>query len=560
MLKWVFGADTGPYRSALQSMRKETQAFSGSITKQLAGMFGGAALLGGAKALISHFARIKDLADRFGESSESIQRIGYAAEQAGTDVEGLAKGMTKATQNAVEAAQGGKEMAEAFARMGVDAGNFANLGIEDKMLALADSYDKSSNKAEALADIVKIVGKSGAEMIPMLAGGADALRDAMDGASIASDGVVNTLANMDDQLATLKNTLLAWGAWAIAWIQGTIGISGAIVMGIFETIGDGIRMLTGGFTALGDVISKTLAGDFDGASKSGDEFFRRMKHGMEEIERTRMKTKGIIDGTWNDTVGGVDSKNAGADQKKKIEDAKSAAEQLKKTEEDKARLTKDIAKLEEDARIRQLSLAEKILDAEKRRAELSAESLFLEDDTARLEAQKKMLETEKEIAGYRKEQSDADNTTEENRKKITEELTAALDAEDKANRDNKFAAADEAGRIAMLKEERDAALSASKNSEDPITQTEKRTEAAGKQGEIDALTRSMNDALQSSADELGKQAPTIATSSLADIGGGGGVNLMMSQTDILKQQLGYLAQIAANSANGSQGAQPPEPV
>jgi len=150
MLKWVFGADTGPYRTALNSMRNETKAFSGSVKGQLAGMFGGAAVLAGASKIISHFARIQDLADRFGESSVSIQKVGFAATQSGMDVEGLAKAMTVVTANAVEAASAGGDLDDAFKRLGINAAEFAGLPLDDKLRKLSAGYNDAASSAQGL--------------------------------------------------------------------------------------------------------------------------------------------------------------------------------------------------------------------------------------------------------------------------------------------------------------------------------------------------------------------------------------------------------------------------
>lgn len=518
MLKWVFGADTGPFRTALHNMRSETAAFSGSVKGQLAGLFGGAALLAGAAKIISHFARIKDLADRFGESAESIQKVGYAATQSGTDIEGVAKALTKVTANAVDAARNGGEMAESFARLGINASTFANLPLEEKLLALSAGYDASKNSGEGLADIIKVVGKSGGEMIPLLVQGAAALQAQMDAAKLAGEGVVGVMASLDDRIEDMKTTFMTAFASIIA-----------------------------GFTAVTATAVLAIGGIFDAIANGFD---------VSEIE----KAKGAIASLWKDVF---DPEKKATVKGPDVEGIKEAAEAAKKIEDDRKKLIEDIAKLEEDARIKSLSLAEKILDAEKRRAELAADALFGADETAALEARKAQLEVEKEISGYRKEQADNDEATQEKRDEAAKEIQSLTEKGAEIDRANKLAGMSDKDKKDFLTSERDQAL---KNAEEKTASgdtkggLEESNRAKGLTGEINDLARSMNDELKSKSDAALKQNPTIATSSLADIGGGGGARVMVSREDLIKKSNDYLAQIVTNTSGGDEGARPPEPV
>lgn len=486
MLKWVFGADTGPYRAALQTMRKETSAFAGSVTSQLAGAFAGGALLAGANALIGKFARVKDLADRFGESSESIQRVGYAAEQAGSDVETMAKGMTAATKNAVAAAQGSEEMAASFEKMGVTASDFANLSLEDKMLALADGYDKAENKAEALATITKIVGKAGAEMIPLLAGGADALRDSMDSAAVAGEGTVQILAGLDDSIADLKNTFAVFFGFVIAGFTGLTATVGLLLGGIYD-------MIAGGFDL--------------------DEF---------------KKSLGAIKQTWDDLLfPEKETKVSGS----KIEDAKAKAEaaveaekERKKVEDERAKLQTDIAKLEEESRQRQLTLAEKILDAEKRMLQISREQIPGRTDDEALKSKKKYLEIEKELFDLRKEATSEQDRIDKEKLARDTELSNLLEREKQIKKDNEFAKMTNAEKIESLKDDREKARKQAEASDAYGMDKE----AAEKRIEVEEITRRIDD-IKAQEENKRFTTPTVMADEIRKAGGGGASVLVGGQ-------------------------------
>jgi hypothetical protein len=249
------------------------------------------------------------------------------------------------------------------------------------------------------------------------------------------------------------------------------------------------------------------------------------------------------------------------DAKAKAEAAAQSAKEQLETEKEKKKLSEDIAKLEEDARIRALSLTEKILDAEKRRAELAADAIFGEDETKALEARKKQLEVEKEIAGYREEQATNDKELDDKRKKSAEEINTLTEKGAEIDRTNKLAGMDDREKREFLKKERNQAIKDSgdaKSSGDTKSSLEFSNKAKQLTGEIDDITRGLNDDLQKKLADAQKAVPTIATSSLADIGGGGGARLM--DNDQQRRMVDLLAQIAANTAGGSEGSKPPEPI
>lgn len=563
MLKWVFGADTSPFRSALNSMRDETKAFSGSVKGQLAGMFGGAALLAGASKIISHFARIKDLADRFGESSTSMQKVGFAASQSGMDIEGVAKAMTVATKNAVEAASAGGDLDEAFKRLGINAASFANLPLEDKLTALNAGYNASSSSAQGLADIMKVLGKAGAESIPTLTQSVEDLKAQLESAPVAGEGVVTAIAGIDDRIDEMKTAALAMGGAVVAGLSAIAGTISTVVLGALDIMMDNLIMIGKVAVNSATIIGKTLTGDFKGAADAALNFGTIVKSSMGNMVTDAKKTGEAIGGIWDETFNGSDSgaKKKGPD----IEAIKEAAEAQKRIDEERKKLTEDIGKLEEEARIRALSLTEKILDAEKRRAELAADALFGEDETKALEARKAQLEVEKEIAGYREKQSADDKKTADDKKKreddAAKEIKTLTEKSADLERSNKLAGMDDGHKREFLKNERSHALKASAASSgngDTKGALEFGNKAKALTGEIDDITRGLNDDLKKKLADAQKAVPTIATSSLADIGGGGGARLM--DNDQSRRMVDLLAQIAANTAGGQEGSRPPEPI
>lgn len=163
--------------------------------------------LAGVKSLFDEAGRINDLSNRFGENAESIQKIGIAAQQSGTDLETVAKALSKAGIAAVEAAKGNGEYDQAFAALGTTAEEFAGLPIEDKLAALSQGYVENANKAEANAAMVKLMGKSAMELIPLFAQGGEAIKGMFAEVDSVSTATIARMDEIGDRVGNIWQTL-----------------------------------------------------------------------------------------------------------------------------------------------------------------------------------------------------------------------------------------------------------------------------------------------------------------------------------------------------------------
>jgi hypothetical protein len=506
MLKWVFGADTSPFRRSLNEMRSDVKQFSASAKSQLAGLFGAGAITAWVSATLDAAGRIDDLSKRLDMSAESFQRLSYASKLSGGDMDTVGKALTVLTKNLEEAKNGSDVFATAASALSLNLSELAGMSPEEQMIELSRGYEASADKGAALAAIVKLLGKSGAEIIPMLTEGPDALAETMGEATIATNEQIAAMDKLGDTLDAFK--------------MKSVAVLGSMI--------DGVKIW-------GSYLEYALNKAF-GSENADAQFEKRM-----------------------DAI--VHPDNSKNDAKAKASAATEAAAKQLEIEKEKGKLTEDIAKLEEEARIRSLSLSEKILDAEKRRAVLAADAIFGDDETKALEARKGQLEVEKEIAGYRKEQADVDKGLDEDRKKAAQEIQKLTEKGVEIDRSNKLAGMSDKEKREFLKKERTQAFKDSADAKargDTKGSLEFSNKGKELTGEIDDITRSINDDLQKKLADAQKAVPSISTSSLSDIGGGGGARLM--DNDQSRRMVDLLAQIAANTAGGQEGSRPPEPI
>jgi lambda family phage tail tape measure protein len=123
-----------------------------------------------AKSAIDLADNMRDLSQRTGVGIETLGQFKVAAELSGTSLEGVAKGLTFLNKNMVAAATGAEGAAAAFKTVGVATTEAdGTLRSADKVfLDVADRFAQLRDGPEKAALAIKIFGKAGAELIPIL--------------------------------------------------------------------------------------------------------------------------------------------------------------------------------------------------------------------------------------------------------------------------------------------------------------------------------------------------------------------------------------------------------
>lgn len=213
-----------------------------------------------------------DLSQRTGIAVETLSSFKLAADKSGTSIGGFATGMKGLSRSMADAASGGKESKEAFDALGVSATDSAgNLRpLDQVMLDVADRFAAMENGAEKNALALKLFGKSGMDLIPMLNLGrkgleenveqmkkfgivttedarlGDAFNDAMTELQAATGGLTRVIGNAlipaMTSLATKAADIIAKvSAWArehpllIKVISGTVLVIGGLLTALGST-------------------------------------------------------------------------------------------------------------------------------------------------------------------------------------------------------------------------------------------------------------------------------------------------------------------------------------
>jgi len=236
-------------------------------------------------------AGIDDIAQRTGASAEALSQLRYAAEQSGANLEAVEKGMRKLGDVTTQAANGSKSAAAALASVGLSAEQLLAMPVEDRFLAVAQGISQIQDPAAQASVAMDLLGKSGADLVPMMADGAGGIRALMAeadklGMTISGEqaaaaaafddkwqGLVATLRNASNIIAVavlpylsqmIDMVMATWPA-----IQTLAKLVGETLVASFGQAYDAIGLLLQPFAGLGSAVSDTLS-SIMGALTAGD--------------------------------------------------------------------------------------------------------------------------------------------------------------------------------------------------------------------------------------------------------------------------------------------------
>lgn len=285
-LRVVLGMDTAQFDKDAGRAKAKASALGSALKSGLAVAAGAAAAAAGAlgiaiKGAINDADDMSKAAAKLGIPIGELSQLRYAADLSGVSMDGLSTGVKKLSTTLNDAKNGSKSAVETLRQIGVSAtdasGNLksssAVIGeISDRFAMMPDGVEKS-----ALA--VKLFGKSGLDMIPMLNGGSEALRQMMAEAdalgltltaetgraaeqfndnlsriSYAGQGVVTQLtATLAPALAVVSDGLVAAARGAVGFLQYLPQIAE------YATVAGGALALAFGPTILASVGAMTVA-------------------------------------------------------------------------------------------------------------------------------------------------------------------------------------------------------------------------------------------------------------------------------------------------------------
>ncbi len=265
----VLGLQVDP--SALANLEKFKAAVMGGLNGMA--VAAGAVAVGFA-AMIHSTAeaadKAGDTAERLGIASTALQELVFAGKLSDATFEDVANGLKFISKNAVEAAKGSKEAAEAFA--GVDLRN-AEGGLktaDELLMTVADRFTEIKDPIAQTNFALKVFGRGGLALVPMLRRGsagiaelrkeAHALGVVFDEETIkAADELDRNMKRLTSSLEGMRNKLAAplipLVAAAFEWLAERL----PVIIKFFEKMGRAIKDAFERFGKVLAIVGKVLA-------------------------------------------------------------------------------------------------------------------------------------------------------------------------------------------------------------------------------------------------------------------------------------------------------------
>jgi len=169
-------------------------------------------------------ARIRDEAAKMGVAVETFQHLDYAARQSGGSIEDMGKAFKALAVRQLDAKQGNKQYLEAFERYGITLDELESKNPEQLFARIAEQVERGVNQANELADVQRLLGRSGTELLPtMQAGLGGAVAESMRiGAPMTAQQVrdyaaaSDKLTKLNQQLSAARYALVNYGAESLA--------------------------------------------------------------------------------------------------------------------------------------------------------------------------------------------------------------------------------------------------------------------------------------------------------------------------------------------------------
>ena len=150
---------------------------------------------------------------KLGISAENYQKLSYAMERSGADVEDFKKGTMNITKELANMQNGVNGAGTMFNQLGISVqnadGSFKS--TEEVLLSTIDALSNMQDETQRNALANSVFGKSYQEILPLLNSGSEGIRELMDEAEqygmVMSDDAVAASAAFEDSLTKLKGTI-----------------------------------------------------------------------------------------------------------------------------------------------------------------------------------------------------------------------------------------------------------------------------------------------------------------------------------------------------------------
>jgi hypothetical protein len=180
------------FGSGLRSIGTRITGFGAALAAPLAGSL---------KVFAAAGDQLDKMSKRTGVSVEALSELGFAAEQSGTNLETLEKGVRTMQRTVGDATQGLSTAVDAFDALGLTVNQLQGLSPEQQFTLIADRLSQIADPTLRASAAMEVFGRAGSQLLPLLENGANGMAELRDQAS-ALGLTISTEAAADAALLT----------------------------------------------------------------------------------------------------------------------------------------------------------------------------------------------------------------------------------------------------------------------------------------------------------------------------------------------------------------------
>jgi len=249
-------ADDSKMQATLKRAQQRLSAFGASVRQMgTASMAIGSAIMAPMIASAKLFADAGDevhkMALRTGMSTETLSRLGFAAEQSGASLKDIDTGFRGLARFMLQVERGGSAAADTLDALGLKADQLRRMTPEEQFKTIADSIARIEDPTKRAGLAMQVFGRSGQQLVPLLSEGrkgiealereadrlgltinqetadaAAALTDALNRMQRTAKAASFTLGGaLAPQLTELTNQAAAWLITAGDWIRANQAVA-----------------------------------------------------------------------------------------------------------------------------------------------------------------------------------------------------------------------------------------------------------------------------------------------------------------------------------------------
>ena len=246
-------------KAGLDQAKRRLQSFGTFARNTGAGIAGaGLAIGSGFAAAAGVFAKTGDKLDklsaRTGVSVDQLSRLGFAAERSGSSLEDVEKALKSQARFMLDFSEGGATSVRTMEALGIAAADLEGKTPDDQMRVFADALSGIDDPGQRAGLALRVFGRAGSTLLPMLNGGAQGMqalgdeaqrlglvlsKDQTDAAAALTDswgdvtsvfkGMVTQIgAAVSGPLTGFLNLVATGGSYVVKFIQANQGLMIAV--------------------------------------------------------------------------------------------------------------------------------------------------------------------------------------------------------------------------------------------------------------------------------------------------------------------------------------------